>query len=430
MSGATQRPPDAATVLVRAADAGATYLTWRWLDAPGDPDYDVLTADRIAEVLGALDGALLRPDGTGVSAHAALTTGAFADREREHALARALTDAVLPHRLLAQLRARSADGRIAVRITPSPRLSRVPWELLCVTACQRLIEIADVTYDPPVAVHAGRAKLPAESWSEVATLPVVFVVDPVVPPAAGLRAVLTAQDQSVWRERLRRYTDQQRTSARDSTLAVRARVDRGTFSAALRAGRSRLLYFGHVSAAPDDPGSAALHLADTVQRWGAPSSGAATGDHRPLTALDLLLGTTLADSSQWARFGSDRAEDGPDLWPMPARVAIVACEGGADYRSMETFGLVIALLNAGAGLVTTTRWMLPTDSALRSAGATGQPTSGLALQVDDAHETPDPVRTLAQWQIERLQRWREHGDIGDTPLLWASLTHTLAPARR
>lgn len=63
--------------------------------------------------------------------------------------------------------------------------------------------------------------------------------------------------------------------------------------------------------------------------------------HRPFSALDLLRGTIECRvRDHRLPLGFEQPERGRTIWPMPARVAIIACEGGADYRATETFGLV------------------------------------------------------------------------------------------
>jgi hypothetical protein len=195
--------------------------------------------------------------------------------------------------------------------------------------------------------------------------------------------------------------------------------------------RSRLFYYGHVSAEPDEPGSASLHLSDVSDTsWG---MARPLGTHLPLSALDLLLGTTLAPEEYKGRYPDAETDGGHDIWPMPSRVAVIACEGGADYRSRETFGLVIAMLNAGAELVTTTRWTLPTDLAFWHfhddvARRGVHPTTELALTVDRAHTRDDPIAELLEWQRGQLNSWRDSdGAIEFSPLIWASMTNTWGP---
>ncbi|MRH91688.1 CHAT domain-containing protein [Nocardia sp. SYP-A9097] len=434
-------------VLVRAVDAGDTYLSWRWLDDVRTPAFEVLSAAATAPALTALELALGAPR-DGERRHdamrRALSEGAFTDIDRERELARMLTEAVLPQRLRAEIRRRlDAGARVCLRLTPSPRLTRVPWELLCLNDDQRLLEIADVVYEPPAAVHAERARCPGD-WETVREFPPLFVIDPAVPLRSARRHelghVLTLQDLELLSARIEEYIDAGRIDAADGETALQHPTNRVALGTALRTPRSRFFYLGHVTSSATEPGSAAIHLTDTVRQWGMAAPLRAHDpngvpipdpeDHRPFAALDLLLGTTSADRDVWPRYGFDGPRLGCELWPMPHRVALIACEGGADYRAAETFGLVMAMVNAGAALVTTTRWTLPADRAIRAlrAGAP-HPTTTLALRVDAAHEGPDPLGELARWQREQLRQWRATGDLAYTPLVWAALTHTVAPRR-
>lgn len=74
-----------------------------------------------------------------------------------------------------------------------------------------------------------------------------------------------------------------------------------------------------------------------------PGDANAIGDHRPLTASDLMA----------LRL------------PMPPRVALLACGSGGDYQFDEATGLVAAMILNGAQLVTATLWSLPTTAAYR-----------------------------------------------------------------
>ena len=96
----------------------------------------------------------------------------------------------------------------------------------------------------------------------------------------------------------------------------------------LRDDPGRLVYFGHVSSTLDEPGSASLHLSDDANEPG--YTDTVNQAHRPLSALDLMLGTAFDEVGE-------APESGPGhvIWPMPPRVAIIACEGGVDYRSSE-----------------------------------------------------------------------------------------------
>ncbi|WP_067855746.1 hypothetical protein [Nocardia shimofusensis] len=434
-------------VLVRATDAGDTYLTWRWLDDPAHPEFAVLPAARVAEageLLAVGLPAALPGETAAAGVHRALTAGPFATRAGERALSTALTDAVFPQRLRSQIveRARASAG-VRVRFTPSPRLARIPWELLFVTAEQRLLEVVEFVHEPPAAVHAERPRLP-EDWEQARERPALLVIDPPTPRSAvGYGPVLDRSDQLLFLRRLSRHAASGRVPRAERASAISA-MTRHDLSAALAVPRSRLFYLGHVSARPDEPGSAALHLSDTAQTWGEAEPLRRVGpdgtphadpqDHRPLAALDLLLGTVDADEPVWRSYGSTRPQRGHELWPMPPRVAMIVCEGHADFRAEETFGLVVAMIHAGAGLVTTTRWTLPADREFRGLPGVGpgsRPVTDLALRVDAAHESLDPVADLTAWQRERLRAWCD-GSVEPTtgtPLVWASPTHTIAPSR-
>ncbi|MEV0767717.1 CHAT domain-containing protein [Nocardia salmonicida] len=433
-------------VLVRAADAGSTYLSWRWLDDVGKPEYEVLTVSRTTSALAQLDAALASPrEGVRAtdSTRSAITAGAFADVDRERDLARSLTEAVLPAKLRAGIRERVDAGlRVRVRWTPSPRLARIPFELLCVDGDVRLLEVAESVLELPSAVHADRPLLP-QPWEQVRHRPIMLVIDPGLPRNAArheLRSALAASDAERFNKRVLEHVTAGRTVAGESSSGVQKKLSRAALSLALTTPRSRLFYFGHVTSSDAEPGSAAIHLNDTARIWGMAEPLRSVGadgiardnddDHRPFTALDLLLGTSSADETVGKFYGHGGRKLGYELWPMPPRVALIACEGGVDYRSAETFGLVVAMVAAGAGLVTTTRWTLPTDSAFREvSGPDIWPTGELALRVDAAHDCDDPIGELARWQRDQLFRWRESGDLAYTPLVWASLTHTIAPAR-
>jgi hypothetical protein len=196
----------------------------------------------------------------------------------------------------------------------------------------------------------------------------------------------------------------------------RTDLDRDWLGEVLRAGARRLLYVGHVSGAPVDGGQsedATLHLCCGPRTEGLVEPLRA---HRPLSAKDLLLGTlsTRADGVPGAR-----------LWPAPPRVALIACESGGDLRFAESFGLASAMIHNGADLVTATRWVLPTDFAFHRLAALPEsvrPLSAAVTAVDAAHDATDPVRRLAHWQRDQLDRWRAGGGIRYSPLLWAALS--------
>lgn len=446
-------------VLIRAADAGDTYLSWRWLDEKDAPFAARIAAHQASSVLEHLDTALISPLPGETSAQAlqrGLTIGAFSSAEGERKLAAKLTSVFLPSELREQIVRRTSSGaRVQVRVTPSPALARLPWELTVIDSSRRLIEVADVVYDPPSIITSNRRD--NYTWHELRAEPAVFVIDPQVPGQRGpdsLRPTLaTGADQRPLKKRLRSYRAAGMVCASyqgriDPTLSGQS-FTRKELSYQLRSGlRSRLFYFGHVSSTPAEPGTASLHLTDTTAMWGmaetlsdsAISITAATvhdsGQHRPLSALDLMLGTTMtADPTVWNYYGADRPQLGRELWPMPPRVAMIACEGGVDYRSSETFGLVMAMIDSGSELVTTTRWTLPTDHGVRGHRQELPPgvlpTVDLALEVDHSHTLDNPIRHLADWQRNQLRHWQDSGDgaVQYSPLWWASLISTEATRR-
>ena len=174
---------------------------------------------------------------------------------------------------------------------------------------------------------------------------------------------------------------------------------------------SRLVYVGHASSAdggPDQVGRAdraALHLACAAA---IPGHADPIGDHRPLTASD-LMSLRLA---------------------MPPRVALLACASGGDYQFDEATGLVAAMILGGAQLVTATLWSLPTTAAYRRFAAAGSdpgapndqadPMADVVIAVDRAHEAVDAGCAVNRWQRAQMRRWRD-GDVTASPLYWAAL---------
>ncbi|MEH6807071.1 MAG: CHAT domain-containing protein [Rhodococcus erythropolis] len=434
-----ERENGTAEVVIRAADAGDTYISWRWTDDLERPSSARLAADDVLAALNRLDAALMTPlegESPEQAAIRAMTSGAFSSPDSERELAAELTRCIFPKQLAEELQTRTTAGtRVRIRLTPSPRLARIPWELFLLRDGTRLMRTAHVVHQLPAAVLPHHSLEPV-SWTQARDEPAVFVVDPRLPRRAiqlGLRRTLDAFSEEMFKSRIDEYASTGSSPHRRTFVKVGQDVYRGDLSRALQAGTcSRFFYFGHVSAQPGEPGSAALHLSDTAGEvdWGLAeplrlpnTEGGLRAvhdeDHRPFTALDLLLGTSTRD---------DKGVPGHVLWPMPNRVAIIACEGGADYRSVETFGLVVAMVNAGAQLVSTTRWALPTDDSFKLTHeqlSDPRPTSTLALTVDAAHAGDHPVDVLSRWQRSQLDRWEETGDMAYTPLVWASLTHTV-----
>lgn len=411
------------TLLIRAFDAESTFLSYRWLDDPDHPIVHALTPQDRARLLAGLDGGLITVHSD--EAIRGAVTGPLTRQGTEYATSVALAGGLLPPQVRTGLRERETRGRIGVRITPSRSLARVPWELLVVEGDRRLIEVADLTYEPPAAIHVGRSRLP-EPWAQAAGRPVCYVVDPLLPAGTGLDQVLGGRR---WPGR-RAFAEWIERREHTPESGVRKAVGRWDLHRELIGSPSRLVYFGHVSSTLDQPGSSSLHLHDEEETWGL--AELMNNAHRPLSALDLLVGTSSPDLGPGDEEAPVQRLSGAQLWPMPPRVAVIACEGGADYRSSETFGLVTAIFTAGAEVITTTRWTLPSDSAFeRFADVEPDPgpTVELALAVDYTHEQPDPVAALADWQRAKLAQWRADPGPATSPLTWAAVGCHVCPAR-
>ncbi|GAA5103140.1 CHAT domain-containing protein [Nocardia iowensis] len=408
------------TAVLRMADAGDLYMSWRWAGDTMQRGAAMLPGEPVLAAVRRLSDALPHPAEPG-GLERAMTTGAFADHDTECLVAQSLSRALLPYGLAAQLYELYQRGiRPHIRLQPSPRAAQVPWELIAPSPDLRLIDIADVSLLAPASlVHApGRT---ARSWAETHSAPVVAVLDPRIP---GFRAdsILGSvlgrmRADAPLAQRIADYAAQERLlpAVLDPTEAFRRTdTDRTWLSASLCAGASRLIYVGHVTAASPESGQsedAELHLACTADTLG---FAVPTRTHRPLSAKDFLLGTHTRTAEP---------TDGRDLWPLPSRVALIACESGGDMRFTEALGLTAAMISGGAELVTASRWPLPTDLAFhRIAGAPpdAYPLQQAICAIDAAHEQPDPVAVLADWQRERLTAWRTERTIEHSPLLWSA----------
>lgn len=403
------------TAHIRMADAGDVYVSWRWVDDAAAPGVAVLPGDQVDRVTARLAAELPRPgDPAGLAR--ALTVGALADLSTENALAQELSRVLLPYNLAVQLHGFQQRGIVPhLRIQPSPRLAQIPWELLAPDPDLRLLDLADLSLLAPASVVHAPDRV-VRRWADTGDEPVIAVLDPRIPgfrADSELGSVLgRTTPESPIAQHFSKYGPRITPSG---SLFRRTDTDRDWLSATLLTGASRLVYLGHVTAAAPDSGEsehAALHLT-----CGANTTGfaALTRTHRPLTAKDLLLGTyTLADSPVAGR----------DRYPMPSRVALIACESGGDQRFTESLGLTTAALSNGAELVTATRWPLPTDHAFHTLA--GVPTDRFPLQeavcaVDAAHESPDAISELLAWQRARLAAWRGDPVPANAPVLWAAL---------
>lgn len=427
---------------ITGAQAGPTYVTWRWND-DFRPQAVEIPLQKVQRALGHLANAIPGRLGDHESAMADALRGPLADRDLEDRWARNLGRLLLPDALIAQVLQRSPDLPI-LRIHSSGRLAQVPWELLAIDADgRRLVDVADIRADVPVTVRAARDQRRPPAM-EPSNGPVLYLLDPWTGGGRTLDPDLPAAEVlATHLSGLPRYGRVAADAVRPKDL-IAQRISRADVSRLLRAdpGPSRLLFVGHVVAPDldDRPEEAALYLTDGRKSFGYARlqprgpGGQFRVHRRPLTAFDLFAGTLL-DADPEAE--KSRADLGPErlpgerIWPMPPRVALLACDSGTDLRFPEMSGLVAAVVNNGAQIVTATRWSMPTDTAYEDTGrldADRSPTFEMVAGVDAAHEAGDPFATLKAWYRTRLDAWRDHGNLADSPLTWAALTTYDAPA--
>ena len=383
---------DTTTMLVlRFADIGiGTYVSLRVVGSPERLVTWMLAEDVLLAVTSALAEALPDPlEGEQLpeALTRSLATGPFAAAARERELAR-LLGALLPDEAWDLLRQYTGDPELPVLfVSPSARLSRVPWGLLAQpsgTDDQRLIELADLL----LAVPANIANAPRRPSPPAGGAP-LLLLDPKVPgqrPDSALGSVLGRPSPDT--VLARHFGERPALPAVTAPVELfrRADADRHWLATQLAQQPSRLVYVGHASAAHDRDGSAeqaALHLAEP----------------EPLTAADIMV------------MGLE----------IPPRVALLACASGADYRFDEATGLVAAMILGGAQVVTATLWSLPTAAGYRTATATdGDPMAEAVIAVDTAHESATPARAVNHWQRECLRRWRT-GGAALSPVYWAAM---------
>ena len=443
---------DRLTLVLRFADVGiATYGSLRIVGQPSRTVTWVIDEPTLLAALQELADALPEPRASETRRDAierALSRGPFAAPETELTIAYILGVLLIGASGWQLLVECLASPRAVLFISPSARLARVPWGLLAVpksgptveelvraratsftntgvtpaqipwqladlsahTDGYRLIELVEVLMAVPAnIVHAPRA--PA-GWDSRQDGPPILVLDPRVPgqlPDSALGSVLGRP--SAQTPLARHFTGlmQRRPvlPAADEVVELfrRQDADRDWLARLLVQTPSRLLYVGHASSAdtgPDHAGRAdraALHLACTAMISG---DADAIGDHRPLTASDLM---------------SLRL-------PMPPRAALLACGSGGDYQFDEATGLVAAMILGGAQLVTATLWSLPTTAAYRRFAPhcddPGDPMADIVVAVDRAHESVEAGCAVNRWQREQMRRWRA-GVITASPLYWGAL---------
>ena len=434
---------DRPTLVLRFADVGiATYASLRIV---GQPERTVTWVVEETILLAALEeiaAALPDPRGTETAVDAlqrALSGGAFSTAEAELTLAYRLGVLLISAAGWDLLQECVCDPRAALFVAPSARLGRVPWGLLALPAVRpdvtamlaarqeaitqdgpqpatipwpageigaltegfRLLEFVDVLMAVPTNIaHSRRVNT---SRPEADPL---LILDPRVPgqrPDSALGSVLgRPSPDTVLARHYAELMGRRKVLPRVGTaveLFRRTDTDRHWLAAVLSERPGRLLYVGHASTG-DGAERAALHLAcrSSVAGYSEP-----IGDHRPLTAADLMS----ADLT------------------IPTRVALLACASGGDYRFDEATGIVAAMVLGGAEMVTATLWSLPTSAGYRRFvhGGPADPMGEVIAAVDTAHQAETDVEAACavnRWQRAQLRRWRD-GENAAAPVYWAAL---------
>ncbi|WP_328615387.1 hypothetical protein OHS18_48430 [Amycolatopsis sp. NBC_00355] len=407
--------PERETFVLRFTDAGHTFLSWRTTEDLDTVHTHAVNAELVETARGYLAAASPTPhEGESVAdaVRRSLADDALGGAAGEQRLARVLALNLLPADLVGELRRAAAAGRRRplLRVQPSPGLAAVPWGLLalpdrrpargtvdeigsCFDGDDRVLDLADVALLAP----AGIPRRPSAPDG-----PPAYLLDPRIPGQSAfgeLGSVLGKQHES---SPLIRHLDAQLeagpvrpSAAKGLELVRRTDTDRRLLAELLSGPCSRLVFVGHVSRVRDDHGAqTALHLSCAAEL---PGTAAPIGAHRPFTAADLAL---------------SRVDT------MPARVALIGCASASDFGLAEPFGVLLAAVAAGAGLVAATVWALPTSAAVPGA----DPMAELVVAVDTALAGDDPVTELCAWQRTRLARWRERPEPARSPAFWAALT--------
>ncbi|EME63543.1 hypothetical protein [Amycolatopsis decaplanina] len=407
--------PGRETFLLRFADAGHTFLTWRTtedLDTVHTHPIDFALVGTARQCLDAASPTPHEGENVADAVRRSLSEDAFGGFAGEQRLARVLALNLLPADLIERLRCAAGSGnRPLLRIQPSPSLAGVPWGLLalpdrradhvlgideigiCFDSDERVLDVADVSLLAPAAIPRR---------PPVADGPPVYLLDPRIPGQSAfgeLGSVLGKQDAA---SPLIRHLDARLAegpvlpaAGRGLDLVRRTDTDRRLLAELLARPCSRLVFVGHVSRVSDEHGAqTALHLSCSADL---PGTATPIGAHRPFTAADLALS---------------------EMDTMPARVALIGCASASDFGLAEPFGVLLAAVAAGAGLVAATVWALPTSAAVPGS----DPMSELVIAVDTALAGDDPVTELCAWQRSRLARWREKPEPAASPVFWAPLT--------
>lgn len=440
---------DRPTLILRFADVGiATYASLRVV---GQPERTVTWVVEETILLAALEEiAAALPDPrdaeTAVDAlQRALSGGAFTTPGAELTLAYRLGVLLISAAGWELVSECVNDPRAVLFVAPSARLGRVPWGLLALPAVRpevtamlaarqeaitpdgpipatipwpageidvltegfRLLEFVDVLMAVPANIaHSRRANTPRPAADPL------LILDPRVPgqrPNSALGSVLgRPAPDTVLARHYADLMDRRTVLPRVGTaleLFRRTDTDRHWLADVLSRRPGRLVYVGHASTG-DGAERAALHLAcrASVEGYSDP-----IGDHRPLTAADLMSAEL----------------------PLPTRVALLACASGGDYRFDEATGIVAAMVLGGAELVTATLWSLPTSAGYRRfvSGAPDDPMGEVVAAVDTAHQAGtdfEAACAVNRWQRAQLRRWRD-GDEAAAPVYWAALVSFVIP---
>jgi hypothetical protein len=386
--------PTRPVVQLKLVDTDDLFYSWRWEHEPGAIQNIMVPGASVWPVLKRLAAALPTPL-PGETVDQALErslNGPLADRERECELATDLARALIPNLLAKEMNAYLEQGiRPHVRIQPSHATGQVPWEAIRVDEGERFVTNADMSVLPPATVRNAPERR-VTPWRPGAAA--VAVLDPKVPGANLALGSVLGPEGAALAERLGlprsdfRRADQTRDALQP-----------------LLADASRFLYVGHVTTSAHGL-DARLHLSCGPSTTG---RAAVVAGHRPLTAADIVLG---------------HRPEAPGGWRMPNRVAFIACESGGEVRFAEPVGLVAAAIHAGAEYVTATRWTLPTDAGLRRFATAATPETtvipGIVEAVDDAHQTPDPIAALSDWQRAQAAAWEAEGRLEHSPIMWAA----------
>ncbi|WP_156888219.1 CHAT domain-containing protein [Microbacterium indicum] len=382
---------------------GGMWITWRWEHALDRPRIWGYQPQQLAGIMLAFAPAVPEPrDGETVDDALARSWAILGDLDREKELMTALAP-LIPQGLAAEINHFLAEGLWPhLRIQPSRRLARVPWEALRVDEGERMVHDLDVSVLLPASVRNAPRRRRAP---EVPGGPVAAAISVEVPGRIPELGDVLRRDEPV-------------IDGMFQALGGRAigsphgALSREGLREAL-AGAARFVYAGHVT--PGVHGlDTAIHLTDGPGTAGRGSVVA--GVHRPLTAADIVF----------------------DRWDVPARVALIGCASGGDAAYPDPTGLVAAMVARGARVVTSARWSLPTDVGiewLASSSLGSQSTessapyrafAGAVIAASVAHDAEDPVHALNAWQRAQADAWERTGDPAHTPLIWAGLTTALA----